>query len=61
MSKGAHNVFTEVINFLGANWRPKHVTIKLFEITEITRYVLVHNLIDLLKKYGLKEKNIICM
>jgi hypothetical protein len=57
MSKGAHNV----INFLGANWQPKHVTIKLFEIIEITRYVLAHNLIDLLKRYGLKEKNIAYM
>ncbi len=45
-----------MINFLGANWQPKHVTIKLFGIIEITRYVLAHNLIDLLEKYGLNEK-----
>jgi len=39
-----------------STWQPKHVTIKLFEIIDITRYVLAHNLIDLLEKYGLKEK-----
>jgi hypothetical protein len=26
MSKGAYNVFVLVINFLGKDWQPKHVT-----------------------------------
>jgi len=29
--KGVHNVFALVIIFLGFNWKPKHVTIGLFE------------------------------
>jgi len=31
MSKGAYDVFTLVIKFLGSDWQPKHVTIGLFE------------------------------
>jgi hypothetical protein len=31
MSKGAHDLFALVINFLGLDLQPKHVTIGLFE------------------------------
>ncbi len=34
MSKGAYNLFVLVINFLGSDWQPKHVTIGLFEAIE---------------------------
>jgi len=37
MSKGAHDVFILVINFLGSNWKPKHVTLGLFEVVKITK------------------------
>ncbi len=37
MSKGAHNIFALVINFLGFDWQPKHVTIGLFEAIKIIR------------------------
>jgi hypothetical protein len=40
MSKGAHDVFVLVINFLGSNWKPKHVTVGLFEAVKITRQAL---------------------
>jgi hypothetical protein len=36
MSKGAHDVFILVINFLGFSWKPKHVTLGLFEAMKIT-------------------------
>jgi hypothetical protein len=36
MSKGAHDVFELVINFLGNDWQLKHVTISLFEASETT-------------------------
>jgi len=36
ISKGAHDVFVLVINFLGFNWKPKHVTLDLFEVAKIT-------------------------
>ncbi len=35
-SKGAHDVFALVIIFLGFDWKPKQVTIGLFETTETT-------------------------
>jgi hypothetical protein len=31
MSKGAYDIFAIVINFLGKDWQPKHITIGLFE------------------------------
>jgi hypothetical protein len=37
MSKGAHDVFILVIIFLGSYWKPKHVTLGLFEVVETTR------------------------
>jgi hypothetical protein len=37
MFKGAHDIFALVINFLRIDWQPKHVIIKLFEVSEITR------------------------
>lgn len=33
MSKGVHDIFVIVINFLSNNWVAKHVTIDLFELT----------------------------
>jgi hypothetical protein len=35
MSKGAYDVFALVINFLGKDWQPKHVTINLLKAIEI--------------------------
>jgi hypothetical protein len=46
MSKGAYDVFVLVTNFLGPNWKPKHVILGLFEVVEITRQTLARNLID---------------
>jgi hypothetical protein len=31
MSKRVHDVFVVVVNFLFAIWKPKHITIGLFE------------------------------
>ncbi len=56
MSKGAHDVFVLVIKFLGFDWKPKHVTLGLFEATKSIRHVLVRNLIQLLNAYGLRNK-----
>jgi hypothetical protein len=36
MSKGAHDVFALVIIFLGFDWKPKQVTLGLFETTKTT-------------------------
>ncbi len=37
MSKGAHDVFALVVNFLGSNWQSKHITIGFFEATKPSR------------------------
>ncbi len=56
MFKGAHDVFVLVINFLGSNWKPKHVTLGLFEDVETKKQALVRNLMELLDAYGLRNK-----
>jgi hypothetical protein len=33
MSKGTHDVFVVVVNFLSSKWEAKHITIKLFEMS----------------------------
>ncbi len=45
-----------MINFLKVDWQPKHITIGLFKTSEITRQVLVRNLITLCDEYGLRKK-----
>ncbi len=58
MSKGVHDIFVLVINFLESNWQPKkvYVTIGLFEATKITRQTLTNNLMKLFDQYGLQNK-----
>jgi hypothetical protein len=56
MWKETHDVFVLVIKFLGVNWQPKHITIKLFETTHIIWHALVTSLIYFLNKHGLKAK-----
>ncbi len=45
ISTCAHDVFALVINFLGFDWKPKHVTLGLFEVVETIGQALVKNLI----------------
>jgi hypothetical protein len=47
---GADDVFTVVVMFMGFDWKPKHVTLNLFEIANII------NMLHLLKIYELKSK-----
>jgi hypothetical protein len=58
MSKGAHDIFGLVLNFLGSDWQPKHVTIGLFEATKTNGQALVNNLTNLFDQYGLRNKTI---
>jgi len=55
MSKGAHDIFGLVINFLGFDL-PKCVTIGLFEAIKTNGQALANNLTKLLDQYGLKNK-----
>jgi hypothetical protein len=40
MSKGTYDVSTLVVNFLGSDWWPKHMTIGLFKTTKTTSQAL---------------------
>ncbi len=57
LSKGTHDIFAFLINFLGANWQLKHVTLGLFEVANISWKTLAKYLIELLEKHN--EKKII--
>jgi len=50
MSKGAHDVFVLVMNFLGFDWKPKHVTFGLFELLDA--YGLRNKIITYVKDEG---------
>jgi hypothetical protein len=56
MLKGAHDIFTFVINFLGFDWQLKKVTIGLFEAIETIGHTLANNLTKLIDQYGLINK-----
>jgi hypothetical protein len=47
MSKGAHDIFCLVINFLGFDWQPKQMTIVLFQATKTNGQSLATNLIKI--------------
>ncbi len=59
MSKDGHDIFTLMINFLGDDWQPKHITLGLFEPIDIIRQTLAKNLTKLLDSYALKRKIIV--
>jgi hypothetical protein len=52
ISKGADDIFAFVINSLGIDWQPKHVTLGLFEFVNIDGKTLIKNLIELLQQYN---------
>jgi hypothetical protein len=56
ISKGAYDVFTLIIIFLGSDWQPKYVTIGLFEEKETIGQAFVKNLTNLLDKCGSRKK-----
>ncbi len=56
MFEGVYVIFALMINFLGSDWQPKHVTIGLFDVTNNTIQTLARSLTMLLDKYGLKKK-----
>ncbi len=56
MSKGTHDIFALVINFLGIIQKPKHIAFGLFKVVDSFGKTLFKNLIELLEKYNLKKK-----
>jgi len=59
MSKVGHDIFTLMITFLGDDLQPKHITLGLFEPTDITRQTSAKKLIKLLDNYALRRKIIV--
>ncbi len=55
-SKGAHDIFALMINFLGVNWQPKHIMIELFETMDISKQAVANNLIELLENMVQRKK-----
>ncbi len=56
MSKARHDIFALVINFLGNDWQPKHITFGLFEPIDTNGQTLVKKLTELLDNYALRKK-----
>jgi hypothetical protein len=50
MSKGGHDVFVPVLNFLFANWEHKHITIGLFEAHDMSGVAMLMKLKQILNK-----------
>ncbi len=59
MSNARHDIFALVINFLGNDWQPKHITLGIFEPTNIIGQTLAKKLTGLLNNYALRRKIII--
>jgi hypothetical protein len=56
MSKGGHDIFDLIINFLGYDWEPKEMTIGLYKAIKTIGQILANNLTKLLEQYGLRKK-----
>ncbi len=56
MSKGVHDVFALDITCLGSNWNSKHVTLGLFEASNIITHALVKKLTSLSNEYYVRNK-----
>jgi hypothetical protein len=55
MSKGAHDVFAIVFNFISSDWEAKDVTIGLFKVIDTIGATLVPKLWELMDKFSLTQ------
>jgi hypothetical protein len=51
MSKGTRDVFVVGVNFISSDWEAKHVTIQLFEVSNMSGVAMVPKLQELLNKF----------
>ncbi len=56
MSKGAHDIFAMVVNFMSINWEPKHATIRLFEANDTSDANMTMKLKQIFDKFGFTQK-----
>ncbi len=56
MSRGQHDTFALVVNFLSLDWKRHHVIIGLFEVTDTIGQRLAKQLKVMLEEFGLTSK-----
>jgi len=56
MSKGAKDVFVDVVNFISSDWEAKHVTIGLFEVSNMSIVAMAPKLYELMDRFFLTHK-----
>ncbi len=56
MSNGMHDIFIVVINLISSDWKAKHVTIRLFEVTNTSGITMVSKFQELINKFSLITK-----
>jgi hypothetical protein len=56
MSKGVHDVFVIVVNFLSNKWEAKHVIIELFEVSNTSGVAMAPRLQQLMDNFSLTQK-----
>ncbi len=55
MSRGTHDVFVIVVNFISNDWEAKHVTIGLFKMIDTIGATLAPKLWELMDKFFLTQ------
>jgi hypothetical protein len=58
MSKGPHDVFVIIVNFMSTTWEPKHITIGEFEVIFTTNVAMVVKFKQFLDKFGITQKTL---
>jgi hypothetical protein len=58
MSKGAHDVFVIIVNFMSTIWEPKHITIGEFEAIVTSGVAMVVKFKQILDKFGITQKTL---
>ncbi len=51
MSKGTRDVFVVGVNFISNDWEAKHVTIELFQVSDMNSVAMVPKLQELLDRF----------
>jgi ribulose 1,5-bisphosphate synthetase/thiazole synthase len=54
-SKGPHNVFGVIVNFMLMNWEPKHITISLFQASYTINATMAFQFLQLLTSFSYLE------
>jgi hypothetical protein len=56
MSHVGHDTFAMVVNFINSSWQPIHVTIGIFEDSNIESATMINKVKNLLDSFGLLDK-----